>query len=85
MNCYASEYRFGFLEGVSISGYNVTVLAYGQTGSGKTYSKGTAYTGDGDMGIILGIIPRAINDIFDTVKEMENWDVRIMVSFMEVN
>lgn len=65
----------------SISGYNITVLAYGQTGSGKTYSMGTAYTGDGDM----GVIPRAINDIFDTVKEMENWDIRIMVSFMEVN
>jgi kinesin family protein 4/21/27 len=41
---------------------------------------GTAYTGDGDM----GVIPRAINDIFDTVKEMENWDIRIMVSFMEL-
>lgn len=81
MNCYASEYRFGFLEVFSISGYNITVLAYGQTGSGKTYSMGTAYTGNGDM----GIIPRAINDIFDTVKEMENWDIRIMVSFMEVN
>ena len=65
----------------SISGYNITVLAYGQTGSGKTYSMGTAYTGDGDM----GVIPRAINDIFDAVKEMENWDIRIMVSFMEVN
>ena len=65
----------------SISGYNITVLAYGQTGSGKTYSMGTAYTGDGNM----GVIPRAINDIFDTVKEMENWDIRIMVSFMEVN
>ena len=65
----------------SISGYNITVLAYGQTGSGKTYSMGTAYTGDGNM----GVIPRAINDIFDTAKEMENWNVRIMVSFMEVN
>lgn len=63
-----------------ISGYNVTILAYGQTGSGKTYSMGTTYTGDGDM----GIIPRAINDIFDKVKEMEDWDFRITVSFMEV-
>ncbi|GFG32670.1 hypothetical protein Cfor_12769 [Coptotermes formosanus] len=61
-------------------GYNITVLAYGQTGSGKTYSMGTAYTGDGDM----GVIPRAINDIFDTVREMANWDFRIMVSFMEL-
>jgi kinesin family protein 4/21/27 len=69
------------LEVFPISGYNITVLAYGQTGSGKTYSMGTAYTGDGDM----GVIPRAINDIFDTVREMANWDFRIMVSFMEVN
>jgi kinesin family protein 4/21/27 len=56
-------------------GYNTTVLAYGLTGSGKTYSMGTAYTGEGDM----GIIPRAINDIFDTVTEMENWGIRIIV------
>jgi kinesin family protein 4/21/27 len=55
-------------------------LRYGQTGSGKTYSIGTPYTGDGDM----GVIPRAINDIFDTVKEMENWDFRILISFMEL-
>lgn len=81
MNCSASVYVFLFFEAFLISGYNITVLAYGQTGSGKTYSMGTAYTGDGNM----GVIPRAINDIFDTVKEMENWDIRIMVSFMEVN
>jgi hypothetical protein len=42
---------------------------------------GTAYTGEGDM----GVIPLAINDIFNTVREMKNWDFRIMVSFMEVN
>jgi kinesin family protein 4/21/27 len=41
---------------------------------------GTTYTGDGDM----GVIPRAINDIFDKVKEMEKWDFKITVSFMEV-
>jgi kinesin family protein 4/21/27 len=64
----------------SFSGYNVTVLAYGQTGSGKTYSMGTTYTGDGTM----GVIPRAIHDIFNTVKGMKNWDFRITVSFMEV-
>jgi kinesin family protein 4/21/27 len=64
----------------SISGYNVTILAYGQTGSGKTYSMGTTYAGDGDM----GIIPRAINDIFYNIKEMEDWDFKITVSFMEV-
>jgi len=40
---------------------------------------GTAYTGDGN----ICVIPWAISDIFDTVKEMDNWDIRIMVSFME--
>ncbi|PNF43510.1 hypothetical protein B7P43_G09319 [Cryptotermes secundus] len=41
---------------------------------------GTTYTGDGNM----GVIPRAINDIFDKIKEMKNWDFRITVSFMEL-
>jgi kinesin family protein 4/21/27 len=41
---------------------------------------GTTFTGDGDM----GVIPRAINDIFYKVKELKNWDFRITVSFMEL-
>nr|CAD7588485.1 unnamed protein product [Timema genevievae] len=61
-------------------GYNVTILAYGQTGSGKTYSIGTCYTGQDDM----GVIPRAIADIFSRVKEMEDWNFKISVSFMEL-
>ncbi|XP_069689320.1 chromosome-associated kinesin KIF4A isoform X2 [Periplaneta americana] len=61
-------------------GYNVTVLAYGQTGSGKTYSMGTTFTGDENM----GVIPRSISDIFEKVKEMENWEFKITVSFMEL-
>jgi len=35
-----------------------------------------------EMGIWVSY-PRATNYIFDTVKEMENWDIGIMVSFME--
>jgi kinesin family protein 4/21/27 len=81
VNCSACDYKLSFVEVFSISGYNITVLAYGQTGFGKTYSMGTAYTGDGSMGVIT----RAINDIFDAVKETENCDFRIMVSFVEVN
>ena len=61
-------------------GYNVTILAYGQTGSGKTFSMGTTYTADDNM----GIIPRAINDIFETMKELQNWDFKITVCFMEL-
>ncbi|KAJ8941944.1 hypothetical protein NQ318_013278 [Aromia moschata] len=61
-------------------GYNVTILAYGQTGSGKTHSMGTTYKGEGDM----GVIPRAISDIFDFVRENFCYDFAIKVSFIEL-
>ncbi|KAI4490936.1 hypothetical protein M0802_010610 [Mischocyttarus mexicanus] len=61
-------------------GYNVTILAYGQTGSGKTHSMGTDYSGVEDM----GIIPRAMHDIFDIVKSKTDWKFRTSVSFMEL-
>lgn len=61
-------------------GYNVTILAYGQTGSGKTHSMGTDYSGAEDM----GVIPRAMHDIFKIVESKEEWDFKISVSFMEL-
>lgn len=61
-------------------GYNVTILAYGQTGSGKTHTMGTNYSGQGDM----GVIPRAVNDIFTFVKDNFSYDFVIKVSFMEL-
>ncbi|KAK4884404.1 hypothetical protein RN001_000675 [Aquatica leii] len=61
-------------------GYNVTILAYGQTGSGKTYSMGTAYE-DNEQ---IGIIPRAVHDIFNYVNDNFSCDFNITVSFMEL-
>lgn len=62
-------------------GYNVTILAYGQTGSGKTHSMGTSYDGTGEM----GVIPRAILDIFNYIENNSNThDFRVTVSFMEL-
>ncbi|XP_049819239.1 chromosome-associated kinesin KIF4-like isoform X2 [Aethina tumida] len=61
-------------------GYNVTILAYGQTGSGKTHSMGTAYKEDGDM----GVIPRAIQHIFDYITDNLSLDCNIKVSFVEL-
>ncbi|XP_055333423.1 kinesin-like protein KIF21A isoform X2 [Paramacrobiotus metropolitanus] len=49
------------------AGFNATVLAYGQTGSGKTYTMGTGF----DVSIPeenLGIIPRAVEYIFQTIR-----------------
>lgn len=64
-----------------LSGYNVTILAYGQTGSGKTYSMGTCYNGEGEM----GIIPRAISDIFQKISVTDDKDFKVTASFIEVN
>lgn len=61
-------------------GLNVTIFAYGQTGSGKTHSMGTSYNGEGNM----GVIPRAVNEIFQNVKDQFAIDFTITVSFMEL-
>uniref|UniRef100_A0AAR5QK46 Kinesin motor domain-containing protein n=2 Tax=Dendroctonus ponderosae TaxID=77166 RepID=A0AAR5QK46_DENPD len=61
-------------------GFNVTIFAYGQTGSGKTYSMGTAYTGSGTM----GVIPRAVRDLFQHVRDNFSTDFTITVSFIEL-
>ena len=62
------------------NGYNLTVLAYGQTGSGKTHTMGTTYCGDGEM----GVIPRAVTEIFDCAKDNFAVDFTMTVSFMEL-
>ncbi|XP_014278993.1 chromosome-associated kinesin KIF4 isoform X3 [Halyomorpha halys] len=61
-------------------GYNVTILAYGQTGSGKTHTMGTNYSGDEE----LGIIPRAVYDIFNRINsDLEN-EFKVTVNFIEL-
>lgn len=59
----------------------MTILAYGQTGSGKTHSMGTCYTGGAEE---MGVIPRAIQDIFKIVETRADWKFHITVSFMEL-
>lgn len=62
-------------------GYNCTVLAYGQTGSGKTYTMGTTFSvGEEEM----GVIPRAISDLYKFVNDNFSYDFVIKVSFMEL-
>ncbi|NXI68952.1 KIF27 protein, partial [Anseranas semipalmata] len=64
-------------------GYNATVFAYGQTGSGKTYT-----IGGGHIASIAedekGIIPRAIQELFQHISENHNIDFRVKVSYIEV-
>ncbi|XP_034113944.1 chromosome-associated kinesin KIF4 [Drosophila albomicans] len=66
-----------------LNGYNVTILAYGQTGSGKTFTMGTAF--DGVMDENVGVIPRAVHDIFKEMAAMEEeYNFEISCSFVEL-
>ncbi|XP_023590518.1 centromere-associated protein E [Trichechus manatus latirostris] len=61
----------------AIQGYNGTIFAYGQTASGKTYTM----MGSQDY---LGVIPRAIHDIFKKIKEFPDREFLLRVSYMEI-
>ncbi|XP_023554941.1 kinesin-like protein KIF27, partial [Octodon degus] len=66
-----------------IEGYNATVFAYGQTGSGKTYTIGGGHVASVVEGQ-KGIIPRAIQEIFQRISENPSSDFNIKVSYIEV-
>ncbi|XP_029393798.1 centromere-associated protein E [Mus pahari] len=61
----------------AIQGYNGTIFAYGQTASGKTYTM----MGSEDC---LGVIPRAIHDIFQRIKKFPEREFLLRVSYMEI-
>ncbi|KAG3287043.1 kinesin family member 27, transcript variant X2 [Ictidomys tridecemlineatus] len=66
-----------------IEGYNATVFAYGQTGSGKTYTIGGGHVASVVEGQ-KGIIPRAIEEIFQSISENPSINFVIKVSYIEV-
>ncbi|XP_059517392.1 centromere-associated protein E-like isoform X3 [Myotis daubentonii] len=61
----------------AIQGYNGTIFAYGQTASGKTFTM----MGSGDY---LGVIPRAIHDIFHKIEKFPDREFLLRVSYMEI-
>ncbi|XP_029416096.1 centromere-associated protein E isoform X2 [Nannospalax galili] len=61
----------------AIQGYNGTIFAYGQTASGKTHTM----MGSEDC---LGVIPRAIHDIFEKIKKFPEREFLLRVSYMEI-
>jgi centromeric protein E len=60
-----------------ISGYNGTVFAYGQTGSGKTHTMSGTTTEK-------GVIPRAVEEIFERVAKESNREFLLRVSYLEI-
>ncbi|KAK4542012.1 hypothetical protein LTR36_007212 [Oleoguttula mirabilis] len=65
-----------------LAGYNGTVFAYGQTGSGKTY---TMMGGDIADDRNKGIIPRIVEQIFDSIMRSDGTiEFMVRVSYMEI-
>eukprot|EP00834_Sanchytrium_tribonematis_P003500 NODE_136_length_16465_cov_1.184957.p3 type:complete len:842 gc:universal NODE_136_length_16465_cov_1.184957:3926-6451(+) len=70
-----------------LQGFNATILAYGQTSTGKTHTiLGNTSLQDGRLGRDAGIIPRAINYIFDQLdkKKGDILDYSIRISYLEL-
>ncbi|KAM1196935.1 hypothetical protein ACFX2I_008602 [Malus domestica] len=71
-----------------LEGFNCTIFAYGQTGTGKTYTMEgeckRAKTGpNGELPPEAGVIPRAVQQIFDTL-EGQNAEYSVKVTFLEL-
>eukprot|EP00939_MAST-03C_sp_MAST-3C-sp1_P003710 g3710.t1 len=65
----------------SLEGYNATIFAYGQTGTGKTYTMEGFNSSEK-----RGIIPRAIEQIFQHIKSSGNSRTRFLVraSYLQI-
>ncbi|XP_019850613.1 PREDICTED: kinesin-like protein KIF9 isoform X2 [Amphimedon queenslandica] len=62
-----------------MNGVNGTIFAYGQTGAGKTY------TMSGEPQYRLrGIIPRALSQIYNTVRERDDCTTIVRISCLEI-
>jgi kinesin family member C1 len=84
----------------AMDGYNVNVFAYGQTGSGKTYtmmgpeflhasslsSQSDAKNVTAELSQSSGMIPRAVQQIFETAAQMSksHWDYSFKASMIEI-
>ena len=62
----------------AVEGYNGTVIAYGQRNSGKTY---TMLGTENDR----GVIPLAVEYMFDMAKKMQDRKLAFRVSYFEIH
>eukprot|EP00818_Percolomonas_sp_WS_P003025 CAMPEP_0117443920 /NCGR_PEP_ID=MMETSP0759-20121206/4960_1 /TAXON_ID=63605 /ORGANISM="Percolomonas cosmopolitus, Strain WS" /LENGTH=887 /DNA_ID=CAMNT_0005235943 /DNA_START=577 /DNA_END=3240 /DNA_ORIENTATION=+ len=70
------------LVGRMLEGFNTTLFAFGMTGSGKTHS---IFGANGiPHGSQQGILPRAIQSIFDKINQDKSSQYKVFVSFLEI-
>ncbi|KDP37828.1 hypothetical protein JCGZ_06730 [Jatropha curcas] len=63
--------------GAAVQGFNGTVFAYGQTNSGKTHTMRGSATEP-------GVIPLAVHDLFDIIKQDAGREFLLRMSYMEI-
>eukprot|EP01039_Chlorochromonas_danica_P003770 gene3770-4120_t len=68
----------------ALQGYNATIFAYGQTGAGKTYTM-EGFNREGNIEA-RGIIPRAIEQIFNHIQRFASPRMRFLVraSYLQI-
>uniref|UniRef100_A0A9I9CR82 Kinesin motor domain-containing protein n=1 Tax=Cucumis melo TaxID=3656 RepID=A0A9I9CR82_CUCME len=71
-----------------LESFNCTISAYGQTGTGKTYTmegecKRSKSGPNGELPPGAGVIPRTVQQIFDTL-EGQNAEYSVKVTFLEL-
>ena len=67
----------------ALDGYRVCIFAYGQTGSGKTFTMEGAPADPA----LLGMIPRAVQQVFDTASALAHdraWQFAFEASYLEI-
>ncbi|KAI6101163.1 P-loop containing nucleoside triphosphate hydrolase protein [Pisolithus sp. B1] len=64
-----------------VDGYNVCIFAYGQTGSGKSFTME-----GGSTEAMVGMIPRAVDDVFRAAEALRNkgWEYKMEGQFLEI-
>ena len=67
----------------ALDGYRVCIFAYGQTGSGKTHTMEGSQVDEN----LLGMIPRAVLQIFSTAESLKRdkrWEFNFEASYLEI-
>ena len=70
---------YGIIESV-IEGYNGTIFAYGQTGTGKTFTMEGIKNNEN----LKGIIPRAFEQVFNTIEGTDHTEFLVTCSMLEL-
>ncbi|XP_026148288.1 kinesin-like protein KIF9 isoform X2 [Mastacembelus armatus] len=64
----------------ALDGYNGTVMCFGQTGAGKTYTM----SGSTKSYKQRGIIPRALQEVFQEVEKRTEYSISVHMSYLEI-